>query len=862
VLSDGATVHIRPITPDDADALVKFHSSLSSESIYFRFFSPKPRLSEREIERFTHVDMHDRVALVATLAGELIAVGRYDRWPGKPEAEVAFTVADDQHGRGIATVLLEHLAAIARLRGITRFTAEVLPDNRAMLSVFRKAGFEVSNAFAGGIIDVAFPITPTPAFLETIEQREHRADARSIARLLRARSIAVIGASNRVGSVGEAVVRNLFAGGFDGPIYPVNPFVSHVAGIPAHKSILDIEDDVHLAVIAVSADQVRAVIEDCAQRKVRGVIVISTGFEEAGEDGSRARRELVELARGHGMRLIGPGSMGVISTPTALRASFTNVPVTGGQVAVSIQSGPMGIAMLELAKHLGVGISTFVSLGDKADVSANDLLNYWEDDDDTAVVLLYTESFGNPRKFGRVARRVSRRKPIVAVKSGRSGQDEDASAALYQQAGVIRVPTVRELFDTGRVLALQPLPKGPKVAVVSNATSPGRMTVDSLLAEGLSPAVVGVDARAELSAQLHTRAHVGEIIDLTFRAEASDYRVTLDVVLSEPEVDAAVVLYAPPIVDHVDEVASAITDIAAEHGKPVVAVMLGRENGPVAPGSPVPAFSFPEPACTALGRVTRYAEWCARATGTVQEYAVDRDEARRIIDEALRIRPGGTLLPLTAAASLLATYGIDFPPARAVTSLDAAVSAAEEMGYPVAVKAAGIERLARSESGGVALDLQDADDVRGAYTRMRDALGDAMAEAIVQRMVPAGVETIVRVDGHAAFGAVVSFGLGGAFADAIADRAARSVPLTDVDASDLVSSSRAARALSAAGASTDALIELVQRVGQLVDDFPELSRMKLNPVLASHSGAWVVDIAIHVAPPPALPIDIPIRRLM
>jgi acyl-CoA synthetase (NDP forming)/RimJ/RimL family protein N-acetyltransferase len=861
VLSDGGTVHVRPIRPDDAERLVGLHGRLSSESIYYRFFSPKPRLTDKEVEKFTTVDMVDRAALVALLGDDIIGVGRYDRWPGKDEAEVAFTVDDAHQGRGISTLLLEHLAAVARHNHITRFTAEVLPDNRAMLTVFRKAGWKVTNEFSGGIVDVAFDIDPTPEYLETMQRRERRSEARSIARLLKPRTVAVVGASDRAGSVGRAVFRNLLAHGFDGRIYPVNKTAPHVASVPAYASVLEVPDDVHLAVLAVPADEVRQVVEECALKRVRGVVVFATGVGDA--DGEE-QHALAELARRHGMRLVGPASMGIVTTGTdsTLYASFATAPVSPGPVAISLQSGPLGTPMLEVAARLGLGISTLVSLGDKADVSANDFLNYWDEDPDTEVVLLYTESFGNPRKFGRIARRVSRRKPIVAVKSGRRTKEDLAAEALYHQAGVIRVDTVQELFDTGRVLAGQPLPAGDRVAVVSNAASPARLALDGLVAADLRPAPLTGDTVAELLAIVPAQTTVGEYVDLTHRAVPADYRAVLTTVLHDHAVDAVLVVYAPPILDALEAVAATIEEVAAATDKPVVAVVLGRDDGPLVPGGRVSAFTFPEPAAAVLGRVARYAAWRARPEGVEPAFDdVDHDAVDRIVAHALEVRPTGTLLPVRVTADLLAAAGIRCGEARAVTSLEAAVAAAEEIGYPVALKAAGVARLARAESGGVALDVQDADELRGSYERMTAALGPAMAESVVQRMVPAGVETIVTVDSHPAFGPVVAFGLGGAFADAIGDQTNRALPLTDADVADLVAESRASGAMASLGADVVAVEELLLRVGLLVEQHPEIDRVRLNPVLVSAAGAWVVDAQVHVHPIADELYDVPVRRL-
>jgi acyl-CoA synthetase (NDP forming)/GNAT superfamily N-acetyltransferase len=863
VLSDGGTVHVRPISPDDAERLRAFHARLSPQTIYFRFFSPKPRLTDQEVTRFATVDFVDRAALVAMLGDDLIGVARFDRWPGKDEAEVAFVVADDQQGRGLGTVLLEHLAAIARERGIRRFTAEVLPDNRPMLSVFKAAGFDVTTRFSSGIVDVAFDLDPTLRFIESVDRREHRAESRSIERLVRARSVAVIGASDREGSVGRAVFRNLLAGGFDGPVYPVNPTVPHVASVPAFAHIADIPDDVHLAVLAVPAGRVASVVEECAAKRVRGVVVIATGFSDEGRSGEGAERQLVEFARRNGMRLIGPASMGLITTtPTSvMHACFAPCPVTPGRVGLSLQSGPLGIGLLELAHRLGLGLSQFVSLGNKSDVSANDLLNFWDDDPGTDVVLVYTESFGNPRKFARIARRVSRRKPIVAVKPGRDNIDAIATDALYQQAGVIRVDTVRELLDVGRLLVAQPVPSGRRAAIVANAVSPARLALDALTAAGLHGAVLDTATIAALADEVVPQSTLVPTVDLTYRATPEHYRTAVGLILADPGVDAVLTIYAPPTEGRVDDVAVAITTAAAGSSKPVAAVTLGRDDGPLMAGSSIPNFAFPEAAAKALGRAASYGEWRARPVGKVHEpKPLEIERAEAIVAKALTARPEGTLLPLAESIELLGAFGVPIAPMRAVTSLDGALAAADEVGYPVTLKAAGLERLVRSESGGVALDVQDADELRGSYVRMAARLGAAMAEAVVQRMVPGGVETIATVEAHPSFGPVIGFGLGGAFADAIADRPARGVPLTDLEAADLVAASRAAAALAASGIEPSRVEEMLTRLGALVDAVPEISRVRLNPVLVSVDAAWVIDAQVHVAPSKAMG-ELPVRRL-
>ncbi|MEP6661384.1 MAG: GNAT family N-acetyltransferase [Acidimicrobiales bacterium] len=832
VLTDGGTVHVRAIEPTDGDRLLALHSRLSSESIYLRFFSPKPRLSPAEVERFTTVDHVEREALVALLGDQIVAVARYDRWPGRDEAEAAFVVDDAHHGRGITTILLEHLASLARYRGIRRFTAEVLPNNRAMLSVFAKVGFAIERSFAGGLIDVVLDLEGSDGMTDTIEARAQRSASRSIGRLLAARSVAVIGASNTPGTIGYSVFRNILAGRFDGPVFPVNPSVPHIGGVRTVPTVLDIADDVQLAVIAVPPEALRAVVEQCAQKRVRGVVVITEGISPD------AAHSLVELARGNGMRLLGPSSMGLVrfSDASALHATFFAVVGQRGPVAISSQSGPLGLAMLQAAAQLHLGVSTFVSLGDRGDLSANDFLQFWQDDPSTALVLMYTESFGNPRRFGRVARRVSLHKPIVAVKV-RTSEREAMVDALYAQAGVVRVDTVNELFDTGRVLASQPRPNGPRCAIVTNSASPAVLARAGFDLAGL------VDAG---------------VVNLTHRAGAQDFARAVAHELARPDVDSLVVVNAPPVLDEVEVMSAAIEQAAgAEPRKPVVAVTLGRRDGPLVTSGRVPNFAFPEPGVAALGRATAYESWRVRDHGHVPEVAgIDLDAVRTVVRDALGAHPGGTLLSLAAVDELLRAGGIAYAPAVGVAALDAATSAAGRLGYPVALKATGLVRPARSESSGVALDLQSQEELEGAYTRMVAALGShAMSEAIVQGMAPGGVETRVTLEVDAVFGPVLGFGLGGAFADAIDDRNVRAVPVTDVDARELVDRSRAAAAI--AEDTRAPIIDVILRLAAMADAVPELDRVDLNPVLVSADAAWVVGATAHVTPAePAAPFPV------
>lgn len=841
VLSDGGTVHLRAVTPDDGERLVALHGSLSPESVYFRFFSAKPRLTPAEVERFTHVDQVDRVALAAVLGDAFVAVGRYDRWPGRDEAEVAFTVADAHHGRGLATVLLEHLAAIARSHGITSFTASVLPDNRAMLGVFRSAGFEVRRQFDAGVVDLEFPIEATPAYLESLEVREQRAESRSVARLLQPRSVVVIGASERAGSLGGALLRNLVMSGYPGRIHVVHPSRTEVAGVPAVPSLGEIVDDLDLAVVAVPADQVPEVLLACATRGVRGAVVLSAGLDGRGP-------ELADIARNHGMRLLGPASLGLLATGAGtgfpLVATFAPVPVRPGPAALSVQSGPLGAALVELAHRRGLGISAFVSLGDKADVSANDLLHYWYEDAATKVVLLYTENFGNPRRFVRVARRVAARIPIVAVKANRRGTD-DAAEALYRRAGVVRVDTAEQLIDTGRLLAGQPLPAGPDLVVVTDSASPAVLALDTAVDAGLRPAVLDPWTAAALTEACPGARVQPGVVDLGYGAGPADYAAALRVLAGADEVHAVCVVYAPPLPAEGFDLGHAVESVALT--KPVAAVVLGLPDGPVTPHSSVPNYSFPEPPVRALGAAWRLAQW--RARPHVDEPPPEGfagATVRAVVERVLGEGPGERPVAGDDLVALLAAAGLRVAPARRVGSADEACAAADELGYPVVLRAVEPPLRGRSEAGGIALDLQSADDVRGAFERI-DAVSGGLRTAVVQRMAPPGVETRLTLTNHA-YGPQVRFGLGGLYADLIDDGSPAALPLDDAAAVETVAACRAGQALAQADVPAAVAVDLLRRVSELAEEAWELVHLDLNPVLVGPDGAWVLDGRARLAP--------------
>ncbi len=653
VLADGGTAHLRPIRPGDAGPLREFYARLSPESIYYRFFSPRPRLSEREIEHFTTVDHVDRVALIATIGDAMVAVVRYDRFGGERSdtAEVAFLVEDAQQGRGLGTVLLEHIAEAARECGVRRFVADVLPENRRMSKVFRAAGFEAEQRYEEGVLALTLDLEPTETTREVMAAREHRAESRSIQRLLSPRSVAVIGASRDAHSVGHAALRNLLAGDFTGPVFPVHPTATAVGGVRAFPTVTDVPDPVDLAVVAVPADRVNDVVAQCAAKGVHGLVVVSSGFGEAGPEGRERQDRLVRLARANGMRVVGPNCLGIANNDPAVLLNATLAPTLPGPGPVGFfsQSGALGIAILRWAAERGLGLSTFVSAGNRADVSGNDLMQYWEEDPATTVVLLYLESIGNPRKFTRLARRISRAKPIVAVKSGRTTQGvplghaaqalslpDHAVSALFAQAGVVRVDSLGELFDVAQVLAYQPLPKGDRVAVVGNSDSLGLLVQDAATVQGLAPLPP---------------------VDLGPDAGPAEFETALQAAFADDGTDAVVTVYAPAVRGDMAamsaEVAAAIVRTAEGGGKPVVAAYLG-EHGLL--HGAVPSYPAPEDAVRALAYAARYAGWRRRPRGRVPGLGgIDRARARSLVEE----QAGGGDPEPTKIAELLGCYGIE-----------------------------------------------------------------------------------------------------------------------------------------------------------------------------------------------------------
>jgi acetyl coenzyme A synthetase (ADP forming)-like protein len=852
ILRDGRTLRLRPPVFGDVEAVADFLAALSTESRYNRFHGAV-RPDGALAEQFVEADWVEKGALIGTLGepGEerVVALGSFARLRDPHEAEAAFVVADELQGHGIGTRLLERLAALAADAGVERFVAEVLPANRKMLSVFAEAGFAVRRELDDGVVECTFPIRATRDYVEHVDRRDHVGVVESLRPFFEPRTVAIVGASARRGTIGGELFRNVLGGGYGGAAYPVNRGGQPVAGVRGYADIAEIPDEIELAVICMPGAHVLGAAESALRAGVRALCVISAGFAEMGAEGRARQDELLALVRAYGARLIGPNCLGIASAAVGLNATFAARPIPSGNIGFSSQSGALGLALLEAAAGRGLGLSAFVSIGNKADVSSNDLLEWWEDDDATDVVLLYLESFGNPRKFGRVARRVARSKPIVAMKSGTTAAGSRAASshtaalagseaavnALFRQAGVVRVGTLEELLDATALLAQQPLPHGRRVGVLTNAGGLGILCADACEGAGLELPELSPETGAALREFVPGEASVSNPVDMLGSATAGHYGRALPILLADPRVDAVIVLFVPPVSAGGDEVAAVLDDAlsASTTQKPVLGALIGAD----AASMRLARFAYPESAARALGHAAARGEWLRRPSGVVPELEVDTTTARDVVDASAE----GWLTP-GAARELFTAYGIPIVGERYASSVEDAVAAAHELGFPVVVKSA-TPGAHKTESGGVALDLQHEDDVRAAAERIR-------APLLVQPMIGAGVELLAGVVQDPLFGPLVAFGPGGVHAELIGEAGFRIAPLTDVDAEELVQTGKTALLVrgyrGAPAADARALEDFLLRLSQLAQDFPEVAELDLNPVLARPDGCVAVDARIRI----------------
>jgi acetyl coenzyme A synthetase (ADP forming)-like protein len=874
VLRDGSVAAIRATTAQDAAALGDFFARLSLQSRYQRFFSASEPPKDLVARLSDSSDPSKTLTLVAERAAGIIATASYMAL-SRDSAEAAFAVSDAFQGRGLATAMLGRLAAAASMHGFSRLEATTLAENARMMEVFRDSGFEIRSKVVGGCVDVTLSLSPSAAGAAKDDEHRRIATVASLRPLLEPRGVAVIGASRRPSSIGRRVLNAVIAAGFNGAIYPVNPEADEIAGLKAYTSARQLPAGVDLAVIAVPAPAVPAVVDDCAAAGIKALVVITAGFAEAGAEGWAAQEALTSQVRKHGMRMVGPNCMGLINTTPSVRlnASFSPIFPPAGRLGLLSQSGALGIAIVQLAAERKLGLSTFVSAGNKADVSGNDLLEYWESDPATRVLLLYLESFGNPRRFGRLARRISRTKPIVVVKSGRTHSGSRAASshtaalaaddatvdALFAQSGVIRADTIDEMFDVASILDLQPLPPGRRVAILTNAGGPGILAADACEAAGLTLAEFSPATREKIAASLPAMASAGNPIDMIASAGPEQYARTIEALMTSPDVDSLIVIFTPVDLTTADAIMKAIRDgvsagrRAGAIATPVVSCVMAEPGRPApldADGERLPAFAFPENGARALGKASAYAQWRAQPPALYWGFDdTDPRRAREICGAAAAREEGGWLTDGDVRA-VLSAYGLPLAAAAIAHSADEAVAEAHAIGFPVALKVSAPTVTHKTDVGGVRLNLATEDAVREAFTGMA-ALGHAN-NVLVQAMVPGGVETMMGVVADRTFGPVVAFGLGGVHVEILKDVRVRLAPLTDRDVDDLIHGIKGYRLLQGyrghPAGDCDALRDALLRLSRLADEVPEILELDLNPVmaLAPGHGCRIVDARIRV----------------
>jgi acetyl coenzyme A synthetase (ADP forming)-like protein len=873
VLRDGSTLRLRPLAPGDdrwlgaLDALV----AADRNAAFLRLLPSTPE----HVARVVNAEPGRAFALVAELGGRPCAVATYRRLDDRPgRAEVAIAVADAAQGRGIGTRMLEVLADIARDHGLSAFDAELGGSHDAMLRVLADSGFDLGRHADAGALTIDISLEPTPELEARVAARAQVAATASLKAFFSPASVAVVGASATRGKIGSEVLHNLRAQGFTGRLVAIHPTLSQVDDVPAYPRVTRVPHAVDLAIVCVPAAAVAGVVDDCVEHGVKAIVIISAGFSEIGPEGAALEADIVAKIRRAGVRVVGPNCMGLVNTDPAVRLNATFSPVypPAGRLAMSTQSGALGLAILDYARQHDIGLSTFVSIGNKADVSANDLLQYWAGDDRTDVILLYLESFGNPRKFSQIARRLGRRKPIVALKSGRSAAGARAAAshtgalassdvivdALFRQAGVIRTHTIEEMFDVARLLVHQPVPKGRRVAILTNAGGPGILAADACEAEGLSVPRLSDASVAALRAMLAREASVGNPVDMVAAARPDQYERALGVLLADEGIDAVLVIFIPPLITKTEDVARAVVRArAANPGKPVLAIFMPSASAE-ALLAPVPCFAFPEAAAVALARAAAHGEWLGTPESAPPDFHdIDISSARTLIDRALA-RDGGWLDPHDALA-LVAAAGIAVARGEVVATEAGAVDAARRLGYPVVLKGAGPEIVHKTELKAVVMGLRSDEAVARAWQELHARLGDRMTGAFVQEMVRGGVEMLVGAVEDPTFGPVIACATGGTLAELVADSQFRLHPLGPADAADMVARLRASALLAgyrgASPADTPAFIDALLRVSALIGICPEIAELDVNPLSVLPQGVRALDARVRIERPATRPVS-------
>jgi len=883
VLKDGSRILLRPIKKEDVDRWLSFMSRVGEYAKYLRFHGAPKELTEEEASKYCDVDYHRSFAFVAEAVRNhhknIVAVGRYHRLPSKSSAEVAFLVEEPFQNKGIGTKLMEQLVHAARENGITSFEAHVLAENEEMMEVFTNYGFHVDREFEYGGYRVTFPITRTPEIVEKEMERERQATKASLRALLSPRSVAVIGASRREGSIGQLLLQCIMESRFTGVVYPVNPAAESVLTVKAHSSVLSIDDDIDLAIIAVPASTVPKIVEECGRKGVRAIVIVSAGFKETGDEGIEREQKVRDIALGYGMRVVGPNCMGVINTDREVRlnGTFSRTYPSSGNIAFLSQSGALGLAMLEYAGRMNMGLSNFVSIGNRADISSNDLLEYWQDDEATRVILLYLESFGNPRKFGRIAQKVSARTPIVAIKGGRTSVGSRAAAthtgamaasttaieALFRQSGIIPVDTLEESFQVVSLLAKQPVPRGNRIAIVTNGGGPGIMAADACASQGLTLPGFSSEVAKQLRPVSERDISINNPLDLTASATEKEFEEALHILANDQGNDAVVLISIPPVMVGSRAIRDVVQQAASsfwEQGKPLIACFVGQpEVRSSEEELGIPVYTFPEEAVSALAHAVNYGTWLNKPKGNIPRFSgIRRRKAHKLVEKAMT----GTSqrpfwLSVTAAAELLGYYGIRVVNTKFASSADEAADRAAEMGFPVAVKLASATIAHKTEVDGIVLNLKTKRAVKQAFRSIKEGLSaedrqNEMDGVVVQSMVEKAVEVIAGMTEDPTFGPLLMFGLGGIYTELLQDVSVRLHPLTDVEATDMMDSLRMSALLkgwrNTPVRDINALQDMLLRLSALVEDIKEITEVDLNPVMAMPEGKgyFVVDAKVRM----------------
>lgn len=885
LLREGHRVLLRAIERSDVPLWLAFISRLSEHTMYLRFHNASTRMTEEDAIRYCTVDYSNTFAYVAEIKTakerKIIAVARYYRLPNQRSAEVAFAIEDPYQQIGLGTRLIEALVDVARENGINTFDANVLGQNVQMMDTFRGYGFHVTSELEGGEYHVTFPIKQTQ-FVDKMEAiRDRTAIVASLQPILNPKSVAMIGAARFQGTLGNLLMRCIMQSGFSGVVYPVNPNADSVLSVKSYPSVLDIPGNVDMAIIAVPAKLVSHVADECGRKGVRALIVISDGFRERGAEGAGREEELRDITLGYGMRLIGPNCMGVINTNPEIRlnGTFSQVYPAAGNVAFLSQSGAMGLTILEYAKNLNMGISTFVSIGNRADVSATDMLQYWEQDKATKVILLYLESFGSPSQFARIARRVTAKKPIVAAKGGSTAAGAKAASShtgalatsnvasdvLFRNAGILRVNSVEELFDLGTLLSTQPLPAGRKLVIVTNGGGPGIMAADAASLNGLDVIDLPQDAVDRIKPVLKRDINLANPIDTTAGASAAEYEGILKVLAEQPEVDSVLAMFAPPMVVETKDMEDALRRVAPifwKAKKPLLGCFIGQKGLSSQLGKEghyIPLYTFPEEAIRSLGRAVEYAEMRSKPQGKVPVFKdIKKAKARELIDSIMKTSSSRPLL-LSAAdvANLLDCYGIRQAEVANAATLPEATAEAKRLGFPVAVKLLSPTITHKTDVGGVVLNVNSQKGVEEAWETIQKNLKkigreSEMSGVSIQHMVTGGIETIVGVSQDPSFGPLMMFGTGGIYAELIKDVTFKLHPITDLDAEEMIGSLKMSGLFKgyrgAPPSDVESLKDLLLRVSEMVEDVPEISELDLNPVNVRPTGEgyWAIDARVII----------------